>query len=262
MINLGGSESNLIFSDLMRKNILLDQKFNYKYSWPYMYSSGDMPGYTAFITNPNADPIRYRRNLNELYGDGKEVLTREKMKNYSLLALYTDPMNYYALKTVFYDYVIKGKNSSRVRMMNFKNGLKYLPRFRFEYTPYGPELVYQNYFKVDSMLMQFSFSHSDSKLPDSWRIAANIWNIKATDKISFNFLGQIWHQPEIKFYQNGKLKNIDGLGGKIISTINYEISKIKHHYGLTFHIGYKSNGYSLGERLREGLIVRCGLFFR
>ena len=58
MINLGGSESNLIFSDLMRKNILLDQQFNYKYSWPYMYSSGDMPGYTAFITNPNGDPIR------------------------------------------------------------------------------------------------------------------------------------------------------------------------------------------------------------
>ena len=262
MINLGGSESNLIFSDLMRKNILLDQKFNYKYSWPYMYSSGDMPGYTAFITNPNGDPIRYRKNLNSLYGDAREVLTREKMRNYSLLALCTDPINYYALKAVFYDYVVKGKNSSRVSMINLKNGLKYLPRFRFEYTPYGPELVYQNYFKFDSTLMQFSFSHSDSKLPDSWRIAANIWNVKPTDKLSFNFSGQIWHQPEIKFYQNDKLKNIDGLGGKVISSINYEIFKNKHHYGLTFHIGYKTNGYSLGERLSEGLILRSGLFFK
>ena len=112
MVLLGGSESNLIFSDLMRKNILLDQKFNYNFSWPYLYSSGDMPGYTAFITNPNGDPNRYRRDLNILYGDGKEVLTLEKMRNYSFLALYTDPMNYYALKAVFYDYVIKGKNSS------------------------------------------------------------------------------------------------------------------------------------------------------
>ena len=262
MINLGGSESNLIISDLMRKNILLDQKFNYKYSWPYMYSSGDMPGYTAFITNPNGDPIQYRRNLNTLYGDGKEVLTRKKMRNYSLIALCTDPMNYYALKAVFYDYIIKGKNSSKVRMINLKNGLKYLPRFRFEYTPYGPELVYQNYFKFDSTLMQFSFSHSDSELPDSWRIAANIWNIKSTDKLSFNFSGQIWHQPEIQFYQNDKLINVDGLGGKIISTINYEIVKNKHLYGMTFQIGYKSNGYSLGERLKEGLIIRSGLFFQ
>lgn len=262
IVLLGGSESNLIFSDLMRKNILLDQKFNYNFSWPYLYSSGDMPGYTAFITNPNGDPNRYRRDLNTLYGDGKEVLTLEKMRNYSFLALYTDPMNYYALKAVFYDYVIKGKNSSKVKMINLKNGLKYLPRFRFEYTPYGPELVYQNYFKFDSTLMQFSFSHSDSELPDSWRIAANIWNIKSTDKLSFNFSGQIWHQPEIKFYQNDNLKNINGLGGKIISTINYEMFKNKHLYGLTFHIGYKSNGYSLGERLSEGLIVKSGLLFK
>ena len=49
MINLGGSESNLVFSDFMRKNILLDKKFNYNYSLAYLYSSNDMPGYTAFV---------------------------------------------------------------------------------------------------------------------------------------------------------------------------------------------------------------------
>ena len=262
MINLGGSESNLVFSDLMRKNILLEMKFNYNFSWPYLYSSNDMPGYTAFIKNLGSDPNQYRYNLNTLYGVDKDVLTQEKIKYYSYLALFTDPMNFYALKSVFYDYLVKGKHSSKVEMINLNNRLKYLPRFRFEYTPYGPELVYQNYFKFDSTLMQFSFSHSDSELPDSWRIAANIWNIKSTDKLSFNFSGQIWHQPEIKFYQNDKLKNIDGLGGKVISTINYEIFKNKHHYGLTFHIGYKTNGYSLGERLSEGLIFRSGLFFK
>ena len=262
MINLGGSESNLVFSDLMRKNILLEMKFNYNFSWPYLYSSNDMPGYTAFIKNLGSDPNQYRYNLNTLYGVDKDVLTQEKIKYYSYLALFTDPMNFYALKSVFYDYLVKGKHSSKVEMINLNNRLKYLPRFRFEYTPYGPELVYQNYFKFDSTLMQFSFSHSDSELPDSWRIAANIWNIKSTDKLSFNFSGQIWHQPEIEFYHNDKLINVDGLGGKIISTINYEIIKNKHLYGLTLHIGYKSNGYSLGERLKEGLILRSGLFFQ
>ena len=262
MINLGGSESNLVFSDLMRKNILLEMKFNYNFSWPYLYSSNDMPGYTAFIKNLGSDPNQYRYNLNTLYGVDKDVLTQEKIKYYSYLALFTDPMNFYALKSVFYDYLVKGKHSSKVEMINLNYRLKYLPRFRFEYTPYGPELVYQNYFKFDSTLMQFSFSHSDSELPDSWRIAANIWNIKSTDKLSFNFSGQIWHQPEIEFYHNDKLINVDGLGGKIISTINYEIIKNKHLYGLTFHIGYKSNGYSLGERLKEGLILRSGLFFQ
>ena len=261
MINLGGSEINLVFSDIMRKNILLEGRFKYNYSFAYLYSSNDMPGYTAFVTRPEGDPARYRQNLNEFYFSDRKFLTRDKIKNYSYLALFTDPMNFYALKSIFYDYVIKGENSSKVEMINLNSSLKYLPRFRFEYTPYGPELVYQNYFKFDSTLMQFSFSHSDSELPDSWRVAANIWDIKPLNKFSFNFSGQVWHQPEIEFYLNGKLISVDGWGGELITTINYDIIKSKHIYGLTLQIGYKSNGYAIGEQLYKGMIIRGGLFF-
>ena len=170
MINLGGSEINLVFSDIMRKNILLEGRFKYNYSFAYLYSSNDMPGYTAFVTRPAGDPARYRQNLNEFYYSDRKFLTGDKIKNYSYLALFTDPMNFYALKSIFYDYVIKGENSSKVKMINLNSRLKYLPRFRFEYAPYGPELVYQNYFKFGSTLAQLSFSHSDSELPDSWRL--------------------------------------------------------------------------------------------
>jgi len=262
MINLGGSEINLVFSDIMRKNILLEERFKYNYSFAYLYSSNDMPGYTAFVTRPAGDPARYRQNLNEFYYSDGKFLTRDKIKNYSYLALFTDPMNFYALKSIFYDYLVKGKHNSKVEMINLSNRLKYLPRFRFEYTPYGPELVYQNYFKFGSKLAQLSFSHSDSELPDSWRIDANIWNVKSIDKLLFNFSGQIWHQPEIEFYFNDKLINVDGLGGMLIATINYDMIKNKHLYGLTFQIGYKSSGYSVGEQLYEGMIIRGGVSFQ
>ena len=52
MINLGGSETNLVFSDILRKNVLLEGKFSYNYSIAYLYASNDAPGYTAFISNP------------------------------------------------------------------------------------------------------------------------------------------------------------------------------------------------------------------
>ena len=110
--------------------------------------------------------------------------------------------------------------------------------------------------------MQFSFSHSDAELPDSWRVTANIWNMKSTDKLSFNILGQIWHQPEIEFYQNDKLMNAEELGGELITTINYNMIKNKHLYGLTLQIGYKSSGYVLGEQISKGMILRGGLFFK
>ena len=260
MTTLGGSETNLVLTDIMRKNILLDERFNYNFGLAYLYGSNDMPGYTAFVTNPAADPIRYRQNINQLYGG--ELLTRDKMKAYSFIALFTDPMNFYALKSVFYDYIIKGRHSSKIGMIKLSKRLKYLPRFRFEYTPYGPELVYQNYFKLDSKLIQFSFSHSDAALPDSWRVLTNIWNIKLSNQISLNLSGQIWDQPNIEFYQNDKLITSEGFGGQFISTVNYDISKNKNLYGFTLQAGYKSTGYAIGEQLNKGLIITGGLTFK
>ena len=256
---LGGSETNLVSSDIMRKNILLDERFNYNFGLAYLYGSNDMPGYTAFVSNPFGDPIRYIQAINYEYGP---VLTRDKMRTYSFIAILTDPLNFYAFKSVFYDYIIKGRHSSRIGMIKLSNKLKYLPRFRFEYTPYGPELVYQNYFKLNSKLMLFSFSHSDPDLPKSWRVLANIWNIKLSNQISLNLSGQIWDQPNIKFYQNDKLITSEGFGGQFISTVNYDISKNKNLYGFTLQLGYKSTGYAIGEKLNKGLIIRGGLTFK
>ena len=254
---LGGSETNLVSSDIMRKNILLDERFNYNFGLAYLYGSNDMPGYTAFVSNPFGDPIRYIQAINYEYGP---VLTRDKMRTYSFIAILTDPLNFYAFKSVFYDYIIKGRHSSRIGMIKLSNKLKYLPRFRFEYTPYGPELVYQNYFKLNSKLMLFSFSHSDPDLPKSWRVLANIWNIKLSNQISLNLSGQIWDQPNIKFYQNDKLITSEGFGGQFISTVNYDINK--NLYGFTLQLGYKSTGYAIGEQLNKGLIIRGGLTFK
>ena len=269
MTLLGGSETNLVFSDVMRKNILLDERFNYNFSLAYLYASNDMPGYTAFVSNPFGDPKRYLEKINNLYGP---VLTGEKMRTYSLIAMLTDPLNFYAFKSTFYDYIIKGRHSSRIRMIKLNNKLKYLPRYRFEYTPYGPELVYQNYFKLNSKLMLFSFSHSDPNpnLPKSWRVKANIWNLKLSDNLSCNLSGQMWNQPNIEFYHydgpissyNPDFITSEGFGGQFVSTVNYDISKNKNLYGFTLQLGYKSTGYAIGEKLNKGLIIRGGLTFK
>ena len=266
MFLLGGSETNLVFSDVMRKNILLDEQFNYNFSLAYLYGSNDMPGYTAFVSNPSGDPKRYLEKINNLYGP---VLTGEKMRTYSLIAMLTDPLNFYAFKSTFYDYIIKGRHSSRIRMIKLNNKLKYLPRYRFEYTPYGPELVYQNYFKLNSKLMLFSFSHSDPNLPKSWRVKANIWNLKLSDNLSCNLSGQMWNQPNIEFFHHDGLESSDpdfitseGFGGQFVSTINYDVNKNKNYIGYTLQLGYKSTGYAIGEQLNKGLIIRGGLTFK
>jgi hypothetical protein len=219
-----------------------------------------MPGYTAFVSNPYSDPNSYRRNINILYGN--ESLKREKMLVYSLIAQLTDPLNFYAFKAVFYDYIVKGKHSSKVGMIKLGSKLKYLPRYRFEYTPYGPELVYQNYFKIKNKLLLLSFSHSDPALPNSKRFAANIWNIKPTNNLSFNFSGQLWDQPYIKFYESDEFLVSEGFGGLLLATGNFDISWEKYLYGFTIQLGYKSTGFALGEKLDKGIIFRAGMTFK
>lgn len=260
IVRLGGSEANLVLTDILRKNILLDEQFSYNYALSYLYGSNDSPGYTAFVSNPNSDPNRYREIINNFYAGSN--LTKKKMRTYSLIALLTDPMNFYAFKSVFYDYLILGKHSTKVGMINFSNRIKYLPRFRFENTPFGPELVFQNYFKINEKLFQLNFSHSDGTFEPSWRVVANIWNIKAGKNFSFNLSGQIWQQPPIDFYKDNILTRSQGLGGQVSTVFNYDFISANHTLGATILLGYKTGGYSLGEQLDEGIIIRGGLTFK
>ena len=258
-VTLAGSEANLVFADVLRKNILLDEQFSYNYTLAYLYASNDAPGYAAFVTSWG-DPYDYRQSLNNFYNSS--ALTLSKVRAYSLIALLTDPMNFFAYKSLFYNYLILGEHSSKIGMIKLSNNIKYLPRYRFENTPYGIELVLQNYFKVDQKLFQLNFSHSDGSFEPSWRIAANAWNLKTAGNYSFNLSGQVWQQPSIEYFINDGLFRSEGLGGQIIAAINYDFISNNHTMGATLHCGFKTKGYALGEQLDHGLIMRGGLTFK
>jgi hypothetical protein len=264
LMTMGGSEANMVVSDIMRKNFLLDGSLNYNFAVAYLYGSNDMPGYTAFVKNEFGDPNTYRRNINEFYFQ-RESLTQSRMRTISLFALLTDPINFYAFKSLFYDYLFYGKRSTNVKFIPISDNVGLLPRFRFEYTPYGPELVYQSYFKKGKQLYQTSFSHGDGTFYSSWRIGARAWNLKPIERLSFNVVTEFWDQPQIDFYSNDALIRNSGLGGLFNITANYDFLTDYGSYsllGATIQAGYKTAGYSLGEQLSSGPILRAGLSFK
>lgn len=264
-----GSEVGLVTSDIIRKNILLDERLTYNFALPYLYTSNDLPGYTAFSPG-GGDPPMYVGYLNTynflanypMVSHYISYITLKKLQKYSYIALFLDPLNFYALKSAFYDYLILGKHSTKIGMIQLSDRIKYLPRFRMEYTPYGPELVIQNYFKLDKKLFQLSYSFSDGTFEPSRRVLANIWNIKAGKDFSFNLSGQIWEQPSIDYYIGDNLSRSKGLGGQVVTVTNYDFISDNQTLGLTMHIGYKTKGFSLGEQIDQGVIIRGGLTFR
>ena len=187
------------------------------------------------------------------------------MRTISLFALLTDPINFYAFKSLFYDYLFYGKRSTNVKFIPISDNVGLLPRFRFEYTPYGPELVYQSYFKKGKQLYQTSFSHGDGTFYSSWRIGARAWNLKPIERLSFNVVTEFWDQPQIDFYYDDDLIRNSGLGGLFNITANYDFLTDYGSYsllGATLQAGYKTAGYSLGEQLSSGPILRAGLSFK
>ena len=264
LMTMGGSEANMVVSDIMRKNFLLDESLNYNFALAYLYGSNDMPGYTAFVNNEFGDPNTYRRNINEFYFQ-RESLTQSRMRTISLFALLTDPINFYAVKSLFYDYLSYGKRSTKIKFIPISDNIGLLPRFRFEYTPYGPELVYQSYFKKGKQLYQTSFSHGDGTFYYSWRVGARAWNLKPIERLSFNVVTEFWEQPQIDFYTDDVLVRNSGLGGLFNITANYDFLTDYGSYsllGATIQAGFKTAGYSLGEQLSGGPILRGGLSFR
>ena len=260
MIRIGGSESNEVMGNIIRKNILLEEELDYHKAFLYLYANNDLSGYASFAPNISGSDIsNYVATINNYYGNS--ALTLEKIQLYGALSIILDPINVYSFNSLFNGYIWKGKNKSKIRLIQITENLKYLPTFKFGLTPCGPELTLQNYFKHNERLYSFSFGSSDGTFKNFWRFGTEVWNVKLNNKLSLNFSGQLWNQKNISFYVNDQLENSENFGGLIISTINYDFYSQENILGLNLQFGYKSKGFSIGEILNHGLIIRGGLTF-
>ena len=83
--------------------------------------------------------------------------------------------------------------------------------------------------------------------------------------MSLNVVTEFWDQPQIDFYSDQALVRNGGFGGLFNVTANYDFLSDYGSYsllGATIQAGYKTAGYSLGEQLSSGPILRAGLSFK
>ena len=88
--------------------------------------------------------------------------------------------------------------------------LQYLPKFKFNLSPFGPELTLQNYFKHTDKLYLFSLGGSDGTFDNFMRLKFEFWNVKLKKKFSLNISTEIWNQPELKFFIENQLTSSNG----------------------------------------------------
>lgn len=259
MISTSGSEANNVLANLLRKNILLDGELDYHNAFLYLYANNDLNGYASFAPHLS-DIDQYLHRINGHYSHNR--LTEERLILYGYIGLLSDPINYLAFYSIFKSYLWDGETSGPLYAIPIVKEVSLLPKFRFLLSPYGPELILQNYVRYRQKLFCLSISHTDNTFASAWRIKLEGWNWQINNNFTLNASAEIWQQPSINFYVGQGLYESKGIGGAFVINSQYDFLNKGHKLGLTLQVGYKTMGFMEGEMLQAGLIARGGLFFR
>jgi len=142
------------------------------------------------------------RLLKESYPDS--TLTKQKLKKRVLYNL-LDPFSIYSLFADL-NYIFTVKNT-KLYMIPIK-GVYYLPSYQLRLAPFGTEHYSEHFFvsgeKVFHGYVRFG-NDANNKYYGMGIFSPNLYTYK---NVCLGFRGDVYHQPNIRFYKEQKSKNI------------------------------------------------------
>jgi len=261
-----GNEANLILSNTLSSQFLLDDTIHYRQALLYLITQNNQLEYiwltrlskTNFPTFGSGDIKSYIDGLNWFYGTGStKKYSINQISMQSLISI-ANPMQLYSIYTVFFQYALKGKKHlNNIPMFKIKNA-EYLPLFNYNLTPFGSEYQFSNIIKHRQRLYNVDLSIGDNTFNKFYGATFKIFNVIDNQKVGINIYGSVWNQPELEL-QNPFIKNKTNKTGACLKTdIMYRPFKHKNKLGIFLQTAYKSKGYLMGEPLAETFIVRYG----
>ena len=258
--NVAGSESNNLLASNLEERMLVNNQIHYRQGLLYLISKNDLLLYlsTTFIEIDNGgDMESYISNINPSTPFGDGPYTSEKLFKQSLISL-LNPMQVYSAWAIGKNYLLDG-NSKLPKIPTIKiKEIGYLPAFNYNLTPFGSEYILNQYFVKGNRLLTIKARLGDNTFHSFYGGGIKIANLIDKQKIKLNINIEAWHQPS--FQLGGEnIKNIDeGIGVLANTSVSYfpfiKLNKI----GIYTLLGYKTEGYVMGEQLDNGLLLRFG----
>ena len=175
---LGGVEANNVMADISRAQMLQNDYIHYQEGFLYLYNTMNLPGYVLFSRASSLNDINnYIQKINNLYAPIGKQMQKEQLKIYAFIDWFLDPMLVYSAVAVAKDYLYDGNVSGKIWWIPLGRKMQYLPMFKFELSPYGAELYYENNIKIDKRLMILTLRHADNVLSESFGVDLEGYNI-------------------------------------------------------------------------------------
>lgn len=265
-IRSGGMESGAVLANTLKRKWLKEGAINYRESLLYLSTFHDYYTY-IFVTQsgrfdvPGNDVSNYLRTVNGSYGINDESLYQLTLDDLSksVSINLANTFQLFSAYAYFKIYLLDGKEKFQYPSINIGN-LKWLPAIRFGLTPFGSEMIVENYLKNDRSLLTFDIRIGDNKLDNFWGGGVSFYR-NISDKIQFTSYANFWVQPAMELGGTSVFNTKEGFGGRLLGEINLHFG---HSFplGLYGQLGYKSAGFLEGEQLNKGLILRLGMSIR
>lgn len=262
VLNIAGAyEGSSVLADLSRKNMLINQDFAYEDAMLFLFSNNDLAAHIGFLKNNGYNEIyAYVDQINAMYANAN--LSVEQLKTFAFLDMGLDPMNIASIAGIG-KYLIKGEEYMDMFWMKFGEKVKWLPSFKMNLAPFGPELKYQNFLKFDRSMIQLDVHHAIGGYVESMGLDLKALNLLFGEKkkLAIDGVMSLWNQPEFSFKKGDLFETFSGFGGSGQVNVSYRILKKRNAY-VQGAIGYKSQGYQEGLSLDADLFYRVGFAFR
>lgn len=261
-----GSESNSVMADIMRSKWVIGDSIHYRESMLYNESLHNLTMYIFGVRwnwidiTPGNDIKNYVDSINHKYSNisGKKYSINDLAWHTAVNFL--DPFQFFAIFS-YSNYISFGYKKIELPMISFW-GIKYLPSFNLALTPFGTEFYFNNFIKHNEQTYKIYCRYGDPKFETFWGAGATVHNIIVVDYLTVNASMDFWKQPSLELQDGNDTfrRSTSGMGYRLQTEI--ELSIPKSNLGLVCHLGYKSDGYLLGENLSKSANFRLGLFLK
>ena len=259
LVSSGGVEGDLILSEKLEESVLITEKLHYRQSSLFLVSRNNLLRYSRRDIRNFGDISSYVNQINSKYSTTQNEISVRNIFNQALVTL-LNPLQLYALLNLSKDYLIDASlTPMKLPFIKIKK-VNYLPSLNFNLTPFGGEFIFNNHFVKNEKLLLLRARFSDSRFANFYGGTIKYLNWINTESIKLNASIDLWNQPSYSIGSPNELEQInEGFGFMTKSSVNYfPVSKF-HKIGIHGEIGYKTNGYVMGEKLGQGLILRVGI---
>jgi len=255
-ITIAGLESEGVLAQKLKKQWIASGKVEKRLSFLYESTALSFTSYALSL-----DPVRneaghdvsdYIDEINTLYPS--HPISRKHVRLKSILN-FLDPIVWFAGFEDFF-YLATG-DDLKLPMFRTK-GIKWLPSYRTDLTPFGLDNRLEAYMLVDERLLYLYGNFIKRGSQSALGFGFDRHGLFKFRKTTFDVELDIWKQPKMALGLGTERSGKRLWGVRALLTMNVNLGKLIWYE----QFGFKTKGYCPGEALKAALIGRLGIAAR